>query len=537
MSPLRFIYNHNPFYVLSAAFVLFGLDQFFRSEDPITYIGSLAVYIFILSMSAWAIIKWGKVWEDARTLLLLVVLLLLALSTGLDQKLLQDFSQGAPIVVGMWFFSVFIIEGLIRATRIVLPFVYRFSLHWTLAAFFFFPVLLSLKIQTTTSANSLELQLWVSFFSTLVSIGFLPLLFCFKNGQRDFQRNGTPWQWPAYPLPLWVILVFAGLGRAYYLTVSFNPSIGNDSFFHPFLLVPMVGVTSLLLGELAYQEKSRVFQNLSLGLSLSLPLLAFPVWVQGSNSGIFYEDFTEVAFHPLLGAIIQVLFLALYHEWRRESFGSALAVCSWLFLAFFNFESSQFQIQPNSVPLIALSVHNLIRLIWQRNSMHFFWTLAGCFPLAAIWLLSSRSLFELLLIQVHLVLYCALIAGLIFRDPSSSFFRWIGITGLLLISSGALFEAFFLSEVTLSLLVYLVIVWAGFVLSYWICRERWLEVLLKSIGIGLALFVVIRGGYLLYQLYWRKGLGVLLGGFFFLIVAWWISYMKSKQADDPQELK
>ena len=88
---VRRIYTHNPFYVISAVFVLYGLFiSFDRSGETFqtnALVVGLIAYTLLLAGSAWFLIRFGNLWEDVRTLLLLVVLMLLAISICFDETL------------------------------------------------------------------------------------------------------------------------------------------------------------------------------------------------------------------------------------------------------------------------------------------------------------------------------------------------------------------------------------------------------------------------------------------------------------------
>ena len=49
--------------------------------------GGLVAYTLVLSLAAFVVIRFGKVWDDGRSLLLLVILMLLAISVSFDVAL------------------------------------------------------------------------------------------------------------------------------------------------------------------------------------------------------------------------------------------------------------------------------------------------------------------------------------------------------------------------------------------------------------------------------------------------------------------
>src|SRR6188768_2586462 len=85
---LKFAYTQNPFYLVGTFLVLFGLQQCVGTEPNLASSGLLvsllALYTLLLAGMAVVIIRYGRVWEDARTMLLVIVLQFFMLSASLD---------------------------------------------------------------------------------------------------------------------------------------------------------------------------------------------------------------------------------------------------------------------------------------------------------------------------------------------------------------------------------------------------------------------------------------------------------------------
>src|SRR3954447_25447631 len=88
---LRRLYTSNPFYVISADLVFVGLrmslDTSGTTFETWALMLSLAGYTLLLATTACVLIRLGNVWDDMRTLLLLVVMMFLALSVTFDETL------------------------------------------------------------------------------------------------------------------------------------------------------------------------------------------------------------------------------------------------------------------------------------------------------------------------------------------------------------------------------------------------------------------------------------------------------------------
>ena len=76
-SGLAWLYTNNPFYVISAVLMLYGVRTAYGrleigSIDCWIMLGVLAAYTILLAGITVAIVRWGKVWDDARSLFVLL---------------------------------------------------------------------------------------------------------------------------------------------------------------------------------------------------------------------------------------------------------------------------------------------------------------------------------------------------------------------------------------------------------------------------------------------------------------------------------
>ena len=98
-SVLKFVYIHNPFYLISACLVLYGLRQAFYADGTLTggwlMMGLLCAYTVLLALTGFVVIRLGGVWQDARMILLVIILLLQTLSLAFDEIALSDPLAGA----------------------------------------------------------------------------------------------------------------------------------------------------------------------------------------------------------------------------------------------------------------------------------------------------------------------------------------------------------------------------------------------------------------------------------------------------------
>jgi hypothetical protein len=277
----RFLYNHNPFYVISSALVLYGLRVSFLGGAAFqtrALIVGLMSFVLVLAGTAWLIIRLGSVWNDARTILLMIVLLFVAISVACDLSLAgfdlgkaRDLKSGFENFLGSYLFAFTVSEGLLLALGIRLRFWYRLSYHLFLALYFLYPLaVLPLLVQSWNKHLP-----WALFgFSLATSLAVLTLLPAVRRGADYVKHNGTPWRWPFFPWSLFVILgVAAGL-RHYYLCFSFHTVPGLASLFRPYFLVPPLLAVNLLLIEAALISGRRLTRVVALAMPLLLLALA-----------------------------------------------------------------------------------------------------------------------------------------------------------------------------------------------------------------------------------------------------------------------
>src|SRR5579884_2142851 len=92
-SLIRLVCTSNPFYALSAALFLAGLWLSFGAQagevETWALMSGLAGYTLLLAVTACLLVRFGNVWDDVRTVLLLVVLMFLATSVTFDDALVR----------------------------------------------------------------------------------------------------------------------------------------------------------------------------------------------------------------------------------------------------------------------------------------------------------------------------------------------------------------------------------------------------------------------------------------------------------------
>src|SRR3974390_819156 len=88
----RFCYTQNPFYLLSVAFVLHSTRLWYHQGagpfNPWPLMGIICGYILLVAVVGFILVRFGKVWDDARSIFLILLLLFVELSLTFDGLLI-----------------------------------------------------------------------------------------------------------------------------------------------------------------------------------------------------------------------------------------------------------------------------------------------------------------------------------------------------------------------------------------------------------------------------------------------------------------
>lgn len=306
---LRRFYTSNPFYVISADLVFVGLRMSLGASGRASESGALMLallgYTLLLAATACLLIRLGDVWDDARTLLLLVVAMFLAISVTFDETLAGNPRLGVAYYLGGLACAGAVSEGLLRGIRLRLPPLFRLPYHAALALFFLYPVALTPLLRYPES----PLLRWSLFgFSPAAGLVCLALIPAVRRGPRYVERNGSPWRYPLYPWTLFGLLGAAVCGRAYYLCISFHFVGKSASIFGPYFLVPFLLAVVLLLLEAGLVARSSGAQRAAL---LALPGLLLLCVVGHRPADPVYRDFLDLFMSRLGGSPLYLTLLAV----------------------------------------------------------------------------------------------------------------------------------------------------------------------------------------------------------------------------------
>lgn len=324
----KFLYTQNPFYLISCFLILYGLqvatlsssDLFSRS---IFLTLSIASYTLLMAVTCIGVVRLGKVWEDARSIFLVVVISQVALSSALDELCVSDWSTASGLLAAGGVFTVLITEFVFRACRVRFPGWYRLSLYAFMLVFFGMPVLLGHAV----GERSDRLASWgAPIFSSLIALALLVAIPAIRKGSSYVTNNGTPWRWPLFPLSVFVILVVLAGIRTHAIWMSFG-FFGASVRFEPFLLFPIALAIFVLVVESEHGKPATGRSYAAMGLA---PLLLI---CGTSNHGSTFLPL-RADMQTYFGSAQTIILVALVgfylYVWLRGLKGSEFAVTATL---------------------------------------------------------------------------------------------------------------------------------------------------------------------------------------------------------------
>ncbi len=430
---IRWICTNNPFYVLSAGLFLAGLWLSFgeqvREMDTWALMSGLAGYTLLLASTALLLVRYAHVWDDVRTVLLLVVLMFLATSVTFDEVLVFDPARGFACYLGGLLFAVLLTEALLRGIRLSLPALFRIPYHLILGLFFVYP----LAVRPLVGDPRSEELMWSLFgFSTAAALAFLTLLPAIWRGPEYVRDNGSPWRWPLYPWVLFGVLAFAVPGRAFLLCRSLHlmESGGlHQMMFGPYFVVPFGLALAVLLLEIGIVSDRRGTVWTALMMPAALVLLT----LVGHRSDRIYQAFLQVFTNrlgadPLTLTLLAAMGFYAYAALRRVPHAFDAITASLVALAFIGPQTliDHQLVEPWPVPLLAGGALQLAMGVWRRDSWQ-------CLVGSGVLIVAALYTPELASVPLagealafHLALLAVLCVGAAFEDRLGRGLRTVG---------------------------------------------------------------------------------------------------------------
>ena len=441
---IRWVSTNNPFYVISAGLFLAGLWLSFgdpdKAEDTWARMAGLTAYTVLLAGTAVLLIRFAKVWDDARTVLLLVILMFLATSVTFDHVLVFDrkFGPGSIPFRGIacnlagLVLAIFVSEALLRAVRLALPIFYRVPYYLLLSLFFLYPLMLTPFIRRNERPG--EDMMWGLFaFSSVAALIFLTLLPAIRVGAEYVRQNGSPWPWPFYPWALFGLLALAVPGRAILLCYSMHLiDVRNlyDMTFGPYFLVPfgLVGAVLLLEAGLVSRRAGVLLA------ALLMPIGLIGLALVGHRNEEVYQQFLDkftyrIGADPVFCTLLASAGFYGYAAIRRVPWSVEVLTAALSLMTFIHprILTERDFVAPQPAPMIAAATLLLGLGIWRRVSWR---CLFGSLGLIAGLTLSIAAEVQIApyrwLIAFHLMLLTIAIIAAAFDDELARVLRYIG---------------------------------------------------------------------------------------------------------------
>jgi hypothetical protein len=467
---LEHLYNHNPFYVLSAGLVLFGLHSIFQDRDALArpnalslnswfFLAVIAAYALVLAATGILIVRLGQVWDDARTILLTLVLLFVAMSVSFDKLVLTSGATLHRVLSTGLAFAVVLTEIVLRGLRIRLPALFRLPFYLVLGLFYLYPSLLFHILDGVSGKDSkqtFELTLWGIFlFPAAAGVTTLSLLPAVWKGPSYVAENGTPWRWPLFPWSLFVILAVAIVLRSYYFTVSFHPHPGRQSAFDIYFLVPFLLSMCMVLFEIGSSVQSSVIQGIALVAPLPLLWFTLPGTLHSGAYAQFLNLYMSRAGSPVMLTLWGLVALYGFAWLRGNRLGeSGLAA---LFLLGSVVGPATVDVASLRFPAVAPLLAATAVLVWgalRRTTSSLRWFVASVAAIGtstvALW---DTSFVAFGAAPIHLVVATLLLLGSAFDDPFARWARWAGPIMLAGLSVGALAVTEFTGTIPVAVLI------------------------------------------------------------------------------------
>jgi hypothetical protein len=427
---VRILYNHNPFYLISTCLVLYGLQAAFHPEpgewiNPWALLAALSGYTLLSAITAFLIVRLGKVWEDARSLLLILLFLFLALSVSFDEIVNTNSESGQALLLFGFCFSVGISEWLLSGLNIRLPALYRGPYYFLLALFFGYPLWVSPEV---TELPAQILRWRILLFPAAAAIPFLALIPAIHRGAEYTRPNGTPWSWPWVPWPMFAFLALAVCARSYVLSISFDPLAGMNSTFGLYCLVPFLLAGLIVLLELAIVHRSAALRRLVMAGGFGLLWLAKGTGDGNPVSRELLDTLMAHAGSPLFLTMCGLIGFYAYAWMRGVKFGE-WGCLAMLMLAVFvkptSLRIGDWQ-EPQLWALRTVGLLEFFIALVRTDSKRCFLGVAVCIMALALSPDIPRSGGMQWIIPYHLLLIVTLIIGLSFNDRFAKFLRKTG---------------------------------------------------------------------------------------------------------------
>lgn len=451
-SVVHWLWTNNPFYFISALLMLYAVRASYGQLEIgaincWVMMGVLAAYTSVLAALGVMIIRWGKVWDDARSIFLLLLLMFLAVSVSADDLFVKmESATGAVVLLGCGLaFSILVFQCVLRGAGIRLGWGFQIPFMLFLTLFYVTPWWCSPELHPRKS-QSLD---WTVFlFPQVAALLCLTLLPAVRRGQNYVANNGTPWAWPWFP---WAAFGFFGgavMLRSYALSLTFSQTgpiwfsaedrsgIVLDTIWRPYFIAPFVLAVLLLILEAGLVSSNRrLVRRVMLATPLLFPL-AWP-WANTLTSAEFVSRMTETIGSPIW---LMTLMLVAFYAWAmfrnvpQANLGLAASTLLLSFIGPQTISMTTAVLQP--IPLFAVGGILVILGIVRRSSAL---TLAATAVMTSgLWMILPQSMLIgfRATICYHVLLVTGLLLSITLKDRLAMLLRpvcswWLALSALM----------------------------------------------------------------------------------------------------------
>ena len=431
------LYNHNPFYLISTCFVLYAIKRVFRPMevpyiDPWMLMAAMGGLTVFMAITAWVIVRFGKIWEDARSLMLVLVIMFLAMSVSFDE-LLNLRGSGAYWLLGLGFLvSILITECVVGLLQIPFPWLFRLPFYLMLGLFCGFPVLVSNEVQ---SLSEFATRCRIALFPSIAAIITLTLLPAVRRGPGFINDCVTPcpWKWPLLPWALFGFLWLAVCGRSYYLSISFDTSWGHvDEMFTSFgayALIPFLLSVCVVLLEIAFVRGSRRFQN---GVVLIGSAVLVACSLPYGMGDPIYESFLRIVVRsvgsPIFITLFGVFLFGSYAWWRGVRMAELVVLGSLAGLSVVGWRTMSVETltTPHVVPIGMIFGLLLITGLSRRDAFRTYLGLTAVSAAISVLLWNHEMVVFRRIVPIHFQLLATIAVGALFRGKVATFLHRAG---------------------------------------------------------------------------------------------------------------
>lgn len=445
----RWVCTQNPFYVLSALLVCLGLwDSFGSHADAAqtwAMLSGMAGYTLLLATTACLLVRFVGVWDDVRTLLLLVVLMFLATSVTFDEVLARSPTRGVACYLAGLLIAVAISEAMLRVMRLALPPLFRAPYYLILALFFVYPVAITPLLDRPAS----EALSWALFgFSPVAGLTLLTLLPAVRRGRDYVRDNGSPWRWAWYPWTLFGVLAFGAGARSALLCWSMHHvplGVAEPYIFGGYFLVPLGLAIGVVLLEIGLVERLRA----AVATAMFVPFVLLALAMVGHRPETFYQGFltqfsTRLGGTPLYLTLLASAAFYAYAALRRvplatDAFSGLMVALAFVSPTTLDLDSL---VAPRPVPLLVAGILQLGLGLRRREAWR---CLAGAcclvVPASIAWPGTIANAHRGAIV-FHLILAAVLVIGTVCDDRLGRLLRSSGaamaLLGSLVVTMGGL---------------------------------------------------------------------------------------------------